>query len=422
MSTPWFAPEARVVLLNGASAAEKALLSARVERVKVEQVNTGCSKLDLTLNNQRHGTAGDVATPPYLFNDLQLLTFGDRLRVDMRYVGGASWTERGADPMSLAAGSGHAVTGWTPMILARVTAMQFAFPNSGVPKLTIQGEDLLSLLKIQPASDKTWADHEDAILASVVQTEGLTSALGTTGTAKRTATRFPNKLRRLHQRKGRTHLQFIAAMAKRMDYELFTEFEDPRTPAESVRLHFEPARSSHHDDTTTVDLAWGLNILSFEPRLEVWKQYTGCRATGRGFSGDDATADPAIVRTDLCEQTGTKTAIEVREALGQSEGVRSDNVHEIEVPRHIDKDRAKRKAEAELLRQSRTFLTAELETLGLPTLRPGRHVRVRGVEAPFDGLYYVTKASHSLDDSGYRTRLSLRRPGYTDPTPSTGGS
>jgi phage protein D len=63
----------------------------------------------------------------------------------------------------------------------------------------------------------------------------------------------------------------------------------------------------------------------------------------------------------------------------------------------------------------REFMTAETQVVGLPRLRPGQFVDIHGLRPPFDGYYYVTKTVHALDGSGYKTQLSLRRPGMMPP-------
>jgi phage protein D len=69
-----------------------------------------------------------------------------------------------------------------------------------------------------------------------------------------------------------------------------------------------------------------------------------------------------------------------------------------------------------LLRErAREFLTAEGSTIGFPKIRPGIHLNISGLRAPFDGLYYVTRATHTLDERGYRTGFSVRRPGMLPP-------
>ena len=48
-------------------------------------------------------------------------------------------------------------------------------------------------------------------------------------------------------------------------------------------------------------------------------------------------------------------------------------------------------------------------TVGLPDLRAGTKIRIRGLGARFSGRYFVTKTTHTLDASGYRTKFTARR-------------
>ncbi|MEZ4235272.1 MAG: hypothetical protein R3F59_03765 [Myxococcota bacterium] len=72
-------------------------------------------------------------------------------------------------------------------------------------------------------------------------------------------------------------------------------------------------------------------------------------------------------------------------------------------------------ADARYRQQARKFLKVQIETIGLPRLRAGRHVEVRGMRPPFDGFYYVEQAVHTYGPNGLRTHVSARRPGAPFP-------
>src|SRR5581483_6741568 len=72
-------------------------------------------------------------------------------------------------------------------------------------------------------------------------------------------------------------------------------------------------------------------------------------------------------------------------------------------------------------RQARQSFTIDAETLGSPRLRPGKWVEIRGLGPPFDGFFYVTRAIHTLNEQGYRTRISGERAGMPIP-PAPAGS
>jgi phage protein D len=55
------------------------------------------------------------------------------------------------------------------------------------------------------------------------------------------------------------------------------------------------------------------------------------------------------------------------------------------------------------------LVTAEGTTVGQPELRAGSRVEITHVGPPFEGTYFVTGTTHTIDDGGYRTQFSARR-------------
>jgi phage protein D len=107
-----------------------------------------------------------------------------------------------------------------------------------------------------------------------------------------------------------------------------------------------------------------------------------------------------------------KSAVALRRRFFADE--QPDNPFSVSVT-NLDVDRALAHAKRLLRESARAFLTAEGSTIGFPKIRPGIHLRIGGLRAPFDGMYYVTQAVHTLDDRGYRTNFSVRRPGMLPP-------
>ena len=65
-------------------------------------------------------------------------------------------------------------------------------------------------------------------------------------------------------------------------------------------------------------------------------------------------------------------------------------------------------SKAALSERTREFLTADAETIGLPELRPDRTVQIDRIGDAFSKVYYIEKATHRIDASGYRTRFHVR--------------
>lgn len=69
-------------------------------------------------------------------------------------------------------------------------------------------------------------------------------------------------------------------------------------------------------------------------------------------------------------------------------------------------------ADAQYQRYLNRFIEGSASVLGDPALSAGINLRLTGLSTRFNGLYYVTQATHRFDDtSGYRTDLQLRRSG-----------
>src|SRR5688500_12208101 len=98
--TKFFAPQARLVTPEGEPIAIAGQpISPDIISVTVTRVHSGISQLEVVLNNQRHNASHRPVHPLWRYNKLDTVSFGTRVRVDMRYGN----------------------EGWTPMILARIT-------------------------------------------------------------------------------------------------------------------------------------------------------------------------------------------------------------------------------------------------------------------------------------------------------------
>lgn len=420
--TKLFAPQARLVKQNG----EPLQVGGRsinedIVSLTVTQPCNGVGQTEIVLNNQRFD-AYHLQTPIWRYNKLDPagIAFGSRLRVDLRY---------GSDP-------------WTPMMLVRVTELTLGFPTASGGTMTVKGEDLLSVLKTRPTASKTHSGlHEIDIVEQTLTDCGCGLSLAPLIPRQM----FGAPLGTLTHEKTKTNLQIIQELAERMDHEVYVEFDNPgqplprdpanpNTPVEVIpTMYFRPARSATLGEPVT--LAWNVDIVEFKPTIKVMETLTAVEAAGnvpggRGSINVTVPASPDAASQaidDLHAAPGGPTPLsaaalrlravdtEMASRTSMARGQVEQNVGSIQAT-NLDQQRAEMQAKAAFRKSQREFLTAEVTVIGVAGLRPGIHVNLSRFHAPFDGIYYVTQAVHSLSSSGYTTKLSLRRPGMLDPS------
>lgn len=451
-TTQFYAPRARLVdvatntVIGGTFIADAAHTDASqnqtldIVSAQVTLVNTGVAQLKVALNNQIFDGDGLPLTPPWLYNAFDRLRFGQWVRLDMSY-GDAPWTK---------------------MIVAQINNMQFQFASTGPAEVTIIGEDLLSLFKRKPTEDKRYSQGrtEEQIVRDVVtRAGGVPRFAGSTpGQVRRGSDGWVENrgsllawptisedLPAITHQKAQTFLQFLQPIADRMDFEIFVDFtrnyiplDEPGDPvpssasesaadASAVMLHFEPARSLLSGGTPEVfvPLTWGRDLVDFTPTLKVWDLATGVTVKGRNptsverinhdIQGPDA---DGYVAMDLGKASSSEPdlvpATTLRRQLLQGVTVPTDAPIEVDVT-NLGNERARLMAIATLRAKARELISVEATTIGFPSLRAGSHVDIAGLYAPFDGLYYIVKAVHVLDEHGYHTTLTLRRSGMQAP-------
>jgi hypothetical protein len=436
-----YAPQARLVDLetgkiigtNVTQGGQAAILSGDLISASVTLPNTGIAQLAVTLNNQRF-FEGHPVFPPWKYNNFAKkqpgaqntfsISLGQLLRLDLRYSG----------------------MQWVKMIVARVTDLQFTFPQSGGAQLKVVGEDMLSALKIKPKDDIPYDGKQEEVIATeTLKKAQLDLTVRSEGIEKR-----PQPWRAARHQKSQTYFQFLSDIADRMDCELYVDFKDrasdddkagtvPKTgdAKSEVSVVMEPARSKTRKPGVQVtsytaldlkpteffELRWGKNLIDFTPKLKVWEMPTsasvsGSQPTRRGRVTAKLSADDVkdAIKAELPKSPIYDVEpIDAVTARTQFFDTSDPDNQDSQDGSNLDEARAKMKALAGVLKKVREFMTAEANTIGIPLLRPGSYIHISGMRPPFDGFYYVTKTVHTYDSNGYRTQFSLRRPGMLPP-------
>lgn len=196
---------------------------------------------------------------------------------------------------------------------------------------------------------------------------------------------------------NQTNLEFLQARAQRLGFEVFVK---DRT------LNFK--RRSQQPQTGP-ELEWGVNMLSFRPRLTTMTQVD--EVIVRGW--DPKTKREIVSRA----RDGT---ISPKVGIGKSGGVFTRQAFGVPAEAVVVKRPVKTLDEANAMAQalcdeiSGDFIQADGVCLGDPRLQAGRIVTIKGVGQRFSGDYFVTTATHVYnEESGYETHFNIsgRQPG-----------
>jgi phage protein D len=195
---------------------------------------------------------------------------------------------------------------------------------------------------------------------------------------------------------------FLMERARRIGYELVIR-EIPRGSEGTVLLGYGPTSVI---DRPTYILEWGVSLISIQPTLRVADQVN--KVTVRGWN--DKTKKPIEKSATRQDLTGERVVhprdLDLQEpALAQ----------EITVDRVVSSEKEAEHYAKQILRQRASELViAKAKTIGLPDLRAGVKVQLRGLGDRFSGPqdqwfeYVVTDSTHTLSDGGYTTDFTAR--------------
>lgn len=400
-------------------------------QVTVTRTNTGASQYSATFNNAYLSTARDRANrgstgaspgpvermtgdmpfwPRFKYNDFTTLKFGDRLRIDMRYVPGGD-----------GAPAATATDGWVPMIAGPIIDMQFSFAAAQGAQLTVSGEDDLGILR--DLNERRREMNQLAEVSIVRRVLSFASFPLQTIASPRVAYQpfMTDDSQGLYEalQPNQSYLEYIQKFADRLDFEVFLEFSKLDTPESPLEFHFEPYRARSPVTTDlTVDAERGRNLLEFKPTIKVLDQYSETKVRGRhrdpqvcqevvGHATHDVLSDELHPTTGGTLLTGP----EVRDTFFPG------RPHKPALPNrsNLDQVRADWYANVVIRRKARELFTVDGTIVGQPRLRPGFNIQILGMRPPFDGYYYVIKTVHTFGGDGLRTRFTASRPGMELP-------
>jgi len=267
-----------------------------------------------------------------------------------------------------------------PMMLGEITAVSPVFPASGAPTLAITGYDKSHRMRHNSPERFTFKYLNDSIIAAQIAAENmLIPIVDPALTPPRESV----------QQTG-SDWALLKELAVRNFFEVYVQWN---------RLYFRFPRPQLEITT----LEWGRNLSSFTPRLSTSAQF-GIQVL-RGYdyrlAQEIVAVLPAIAigddLNDIVERLGSSF---VNQLVSFGRYI----VRGANVDNYLD---AVTFAKSLLLQLLEGLYEGHGSCIGMPQLRAGDYIEIKGIGRRFSGRYKLSKVTHTIGAGGYMTQFEV---------------
>ena len=283
------------------------------------------------------------------------------------------------------------------MFTGEITGVQANFPNGGMPTMTLVAHDYLHRLS-EGSYARGFGPLPDFIIAMILSGENLLlpfvepTIIGASTAMAAVNIIFKGAGRK---QKGQTHLELLTEIADTYDAEFHVEGDV---------LYLTRFLKEYAPRLT---LTWGENLLEFSPKVSTVGQAVGVamKFTLREIPLDFLVSvfydfdreSVGIVVLPGVAAPAAKTGGPVFTIINRPIGSPADIANSALAIAH------------ELRTKLNNRMTGSGSCVGDPRIRAGAVVRIEGLGPDFSGDYRVSSATHTIDNSGYRTSFQVRK-------------
>lgn len=290
--------------------------------------------------------------------------------------------------------------GLVVMLTGTFTTMEPIFPSGSAPTLTVRALNVLHKLRRKQYTT-TWGEMRDSDIIKNIET------LKDQGEKRfplpieiDTNARNDEPILPIVTQKSMYDIDFILTRARERGYVVFIKEEDPAKKLPR-RLYFGPSDGQAFAlRPVTFELQWGKSLIDFKPTLTTANQVNSVTVNGW-----DRRTRKAITAKVTLEDREFKQNRDLYYLLKECDP-REEIV--VDEPVFTQKD-ARNRAIAILKDRQKEMVKASGTTIGLPDLRAGQRILIKGIGSRLSGKYFVTDTTHTIGDSGYITRFNARR-------------
>jgi len=257
-----------------------------------------------------------------------------------------------------------------------ITNIEYDFSSGDTPTISVTAMDI-SFFMMRDGEPKIWSN---TTIEKVVRELG--GKYGITNHSIRPTNKTEEKI----AKNVESDYDFIMNEAKRLNYDFFVV---------GKRLYF---RNKNEDTTPVMKLEWGKQLTSFRVEHDIADQVTKVVVIGKPKNKKTVFKATSTSVTKI--GSNSKTGPNLLKKLGEFVEVLQRTVD--------DQADAQKQADARMQEHSEKLVVARGATIGLPELRAGRYITISGLGGSLNSTYYIEKAQHQYDSSGYKTSLTLK--------------
>lgn len=274
------------------------------------------------------------------------------------------------------------------MMVGYVSNIETSFPQDAAPTLKVQALDVLAKSRQQKFTWR-WENKTDSQIAQELSQKPTARGRPGLGITIRTSPLDEKPHPRVAMR-ATTVPAFLLERAKLHAYSFFPVLGSQ--PA----FYFGPSEVLHIP-RDAYELEWGKTLLDFTPTLKTSGQPRTVTVRASNRSGTGRIQAKAALK-DFKLNSDLHVYLD---GLGEDKEI-SDRVVRTN-------DEAMDLAKSTMRTALKSLLEVTGSTIGLPDLRAGQVIKIKGVDYRFDGEYFVTQTTHTLDTNGYKTTFKARR-------------
>jgi len=288
--------------------------------------------------------------------------------------------QRFKEGAKLEIGLGYDESTVVALIKGEVTTLEPEFNEDGGPTLKVEGYDSLHRFR-RGKKTKSYLNQKDSDIARKIASElGLGAEVEDTGIQHDYL--LQNNL---------SDIDFLLERARRIRYELTIE---------DGKLVFRKA-ANNKDKAVTLEL--GLTLRSFYPRLSTVSQVSEVIVQGWDMKTKQAIKGQARSGDAVSKMGGAQLGASITESAFFA--AKNIIIHKP----IFSEGEANQIAKGEFNEMAVDFITGEGTAIGNIDVRAGKVVELLGLGTRFSGFYYVTSATHIIDESGYSTKFTVER-------------